>query len=105
VPPILDVQFAPSLRVTSPGAILGALYAFDEDGLMQIQFSLVAADTLVLTDSLIPLNGPYELDRAIHVRVPFGIDVGTQLRYTAQVWDFLDFRTADTVVFTVQPPL
>jgi hypothetical protein len=99
------VQFAPSLRVTSPGAILGALYAYDEDGLERVAFSLVAADTLVLTDSVIPLDGPIELDRAIQLAVPSGIAVGTPLRYAVRVRDFLDFSTADTVVFTVQPPL
>ena len=102
-PPIVDLSVAPSFQLTSPGDILGSVYAFDEDGLDNLTLSVrSAADTSLNADSLILLSGDPETTRQVHWTVPAGLPVGSRVDVVARVVDFLGFASSDSLHLTVQ---
>jgi len=104
VAPVLDLEFGTSRDVSSPGRIEGLLYTFDADGIQQIVQQLRAGDSLLL-DSTILLGSDQEVIRNVTLAVPRGLPIGTRVRFRAVVTDWVNFVTADSVVFTVKDTL
>ena len=104
VAPLVTLGFGSSRQVTSPGRIEGVLYTFDADGIQQIVQQLRTADS-VLNDSTFLLGADQEVIRNITLTVPRGLPIGTRILVRAEVTDWVDFVTADSVVFTVQDTL
>ena len=90
--------------MSSPGVIEGVLYTFDADGIQQIVQQLRRGDSL-LVDSTILLGTDQEIIRNITLTVPRGLPIGAQVQVSAVVTDWVNFVTADSVVFTVQDTL
>lgn len=101
--PILQVDFAASFRLTSPGVIVASLYAFDVDGLRNLDLSVRSTDTaLVAADSALLLTGEIEVIRSLNWVIPAGLTTGSSVALIARVVDFEGFASADTVLLTVQ---
>jgi len=104
VAPVVDLEFGTSRDVSSPGTIEGLLYTFDADGVQKIVQQLRTADSLLI-DSTFLLGTDQEVLRNITLTIPRGLPVGTQVRLRAVVTDWVNFVTADSVVFTVRDTL
>ena len=104
VAPLVSLEFGTSRQVTSPGQIDGLLYAYDADGIQKVVQRLRTADS-VLSDSTFLFGADQEITRSITFAIPRGLSVGTQVRVLATVTDWVNFVTADSVVFTVQDTL
>lgn len=102
VAPQVQLLFGPSFKLTSPGAIIGSLYMFDEDGLLELELSVASSDSLLRGDSTILLTGDQELTRPINWQAPAGVATGTKLTLIARVTDFAGFIATDSVKLTVQ---
>ncbi len=102
VPPIVQLAFSPTHKVTSPGSVLGSLYAYDSDGLKDLAMRLRAPDGTVLRDSTVFLNAEVEQTRPVNLAVPAGVPVGTRLTLLVTVADYAGFATSDSAVFTTQ---
>jgi hypothetical protein len=104
VAPMVSLLFGSSIRVTSPGLIEGVLYAYDADGIQKVVETLRTPDS-ILTDSTFLLGADQEITQSIALRVPRGLAIGAELRVLARVTDWVNFVTADSVVFSVQDTL
>ena len=102
VAPVVQLAFAASFKLTSPGLIVGSLYLYDVDGLRDLELSLVSSDTLLTGDSVIFLDGSEELTRPINWKAPAGVATGTGVTLVARVADFAGFVAVDSVRLTVQ---
>jgi hypothetical protein len=105
VPPVVDIQFGASFRLTSPGQILGALHLVDSDGLSSVDISVLSDDSTFAADSLVGLTGEDDISRPINWTVPAGLATGSFVTVIASARDFANFTTADTVKLLVQDPL
>ena len=101
-PPILQVTVSPTLVLTSPGSLLGSLYAYDSDGLDALEMSVAVFGGQFAGDSTILLEGTTEQTRSIHWELPAGIATGAPVTLISTVTDFSGFSTTDTLVVTVQ---
>jgi hypothetical protein len=101
-PPIVQLAVAPSFVLKSPGTIIASLYAFDGDGLDNVQLALRIPGSTFKDDSLIPLPGDPEITRPIHWDVPGGLPIGSHVNVIARVVDFVGFASTDTLHLTVQ---
>ena len=102
VPPLVEVQFGPTFRLTSPGQILGAVRLFDDDGLSTLVLSVFSDDSSFAADSTIFLPGDFDFTRPINWTVPTGLATGTFVTVVASAEDFAGFITTDTVKLAVQ---
>ena len=102
VAPIVQLSFAPSFRLKSPGSVAASLYLFDEDGLKSLDLSVRSADSSLVGDSTIFFSGDLELTRTVNWQVPARIPIGTAVTLSARVQDFKGFVTADTAHLSVQ---
>ncbi len=102
VPPDLDVQFAPTFTLTSPGSLDASIYMFDDDGIATLHVKAQSDDSLFALDSLIGLVGEQEAIRPIAWTVPPGIaaNMGVWVRVTVR--DFAGFETKDSVRLHIQ---
>ena len=102
VAPAVQVNFAPSFRLKSPGSITASLHLFDEDGLKSLQLSVASSDSALTGDSTVFFTGESELFRPVNWTVPSGIPIGTSVTLIARVLDFKGFVAADTTHLSVQ---
>lgn len=102
VAPTVEVTFAPTFRLKSPGAITASLHLLDPDGLKSLELSVTSPDSTLSGDSLIGFAGDQELFRPVDWTVPPGIPIGTTVTLIAKVADFKGFFTADTTHLSVQ---
>lgn len=102
MPPIAELQFAPTFALTSPGRILGSIHMLDDDGLDSVKVSVRSADSVLVGDSVFFLPFSAEVTLPINWIVPAGIATGTTVTIIAGVTDFAGFFTADTVQLAVQ---
>ena len=102
VAPTVQLSFAPSFKLKSPGSVAASLYLFDLDGLKGLDISVASADAALVGDSAIVLNGELTLLRPVSWQVPAGIPIGTAVTLIARVQDFKGFVTADTAHLSVQ---
>lgn len=96
------LQFAPSLVVKSPGRIQGSLYVYDPQGIDRMFVSLRSSDSTLRGDSTLFPSDSYEVTRSLDWTVPSGLKIGTRIRLSARVTDFVGFAAADSAFFTVQ---
>lgn len=101
-PPIVRVSFAPAFQLTTPGTLLGSLYAFDEDGLNELTISVRSLGGVLMGDSTVSLFGEVEVTRQIQWHVPPNIVPGSLVTLAVTVTDFAGFQTSDTLRLTVQ---
>ena len=101
-PPTVDVSFAPSTVVHSPGDLQGVLYAYDADGLAGVRLMLLSSDSTLRLDSAVDLPGPFEVNYSMHFQIPAGLSVGTVLKVIGRAENLVGFVAADTAVFLVQ---
>lgn len=101
-PPTVDVSFAPSTVVHSPGDLQGALYAYDADGLAGVRLMLLSSDSTLKLDSAVQLPGLLEVNHSMHFQIPPGLSVGTELKVIGRAENFVGFVAADTAVFLVR---
>lgn len=101
-PPQMLLQFAPSLVVKSPGRIQGSLYAYDPQGIDRMFVSVRSSDSTLKGDSTLFPSAPFEVTRSLNWTVPGGLPIGTRIRVSARVTDFVGFAAADSAFFTVQ---
>ncbi len=102
VAPTVQLSFAPSFRLKSPGSVVASLYMFDEDGLKSLDLSVKSADSALVGDSIILFGGDLELLRPVSWTVPSGIPIGTAVTLIARAQDFRGFVTADSAHLSVQ---
>ena len=102
VPPVLDVQFAPDFKVTSPGTILGSIYMFDDDGMNTVRIRVKSDDLEINGDSLIAFAGEQEITRTLHWTVPPNLLSGGGVNVIISAEDLAGFVTRDSLRFIVQ---
>jgi hypothetical protein len=102
VAPTVQLSFAPSFRLKSPGSVAASLYLFDEDGIKSLELSVASADSTLAGDSIISFVGELELVRPVNWHVPAGIRIGTAVTLIARAQDFTGLVTADTAHLSVQ---
>lgn len=102
VPPVVQIQVAPSFKLVSPGQMVGSLYLFDSDGLQSLSMHVYSPDSAFAADSFLFLTGDNSLTRPFKWIVPPGLATGTTVTLAARVVDFNNFATSDSLVFTIQ---
>ena len=102
VAPIVQLSFAPSFRLESPGSIVASLYLYDEDGLDSLDVSVRSANSTLVGDSITLFGGDQELTLPVSWQVPSGIPIGTAVTLVARARDFKGFVAADTAHLSVQ---
>jgi hypothetical protein len=102
VAPTVQLSFAPSYKLKSPGSVAASLYLFDLDGLKSLDITVTSAESSLVGDSAIALNGELTLLRPVSWQVPAGIPIGTAVTLIARAQDFKGFVTADTAHLSVQ---
>ena len=101
-PPTVDVSFAPSTVVHSPGDLQGVLYAYDADGLAGVRLALLSSDSTLKLDSAVHLSDLLEVNYSMHFQIPSGLSVGTELKVIGRAQNLVGLLATDTAVFLVQ---
>jgi len=101
VPPDLTLQFA-STSATSPDTVAGSLYAFDSDGLLQLELEIRSSDAAFAVDSTFFIAGTSEINRGLFLAFPAGRPAGSTIRVLARVSDETGFTSSDSTIFTIQ---
>jgi len=101
VPPDLTLQFV-STSATSPDTVAGSLYAFDADGLLQLELEIRSSDAAFAVDSSFFIAGSNEINRGLFLAFPAGRPAGSTIRVLARVSDETGFTSADSTIFTIQ---
>jgi hypothetical protein len=102
VPPVVQIQVAPSFKLVSPGQMVGSLYLFDTEGLQSLAMHVYTPDSAFAADSFFFLPGDNSLTRPFNWTVPPGLATGTSVTLAAKVVDFNNFATSDSLVFTIR---
>jgi hypothetical protein len=100
-PPEVRVTLDANHTITSPGSILGSIYAYDEHGLDSMIVSIHSADERIAGDSTFFSSDPFETTRPLIWRVPAGMSVGTGIQVVVRVVSYIGFASADTVFAAV----
>jgi len=96
-PPTVEVTLDAAHAITSPGEIIGSIYAYDEHGLDSIIVSIHSADERLIGDSAFFSPDPFETTRPLIWQVPAGMSVGIGIQVVVRVVSYIGFAAADTV--------
>jgi hypothetical protein len=96
-PPTVQVTLDANHPITSPGEIIGSIYAYDEHGLDSIIVSIHSADERLIGDSTFFSSDPFETTRPLIWQVPAGMSAGTGIQVVVRVVSYIGFAAADTV--------
>jgi hypothetical protein len=96
-PPTVEVTLDSTHAITSPGEIIGSIYAYDERGLDSIIISIHSADERLIGDSTFFSSDPFETVRPLIWQVPAGMSVGIGIQVVVRVVSYIGFAAADTV--------
>jgi hypothetical protein len=102
VPPSIQIVFDTTQAIRSPGLFVATVNIVASGGIDFTRMTLTTGSTIVL-DSLEGYAGETDVVRPVQWLIPPGFNPGTTLRFRAFVRDFIDFETADTVVFQTVP--
>jgi hypothetical protein len=100
-PPEVRVTLDAAHAITSPGEVIGSIYAYDEHGLDSIVVSVRSADEQLIGDSAFFSPDPFETTRPLIWQVPAGISVGVGIQVVVRVVSYIGFASADTVFTAV----
>jgi hypothetical protein len=101
-PPAVDLSFAATLVVKSPGSIAGSLFVSDGDGINTIQAAIRSSDSTFVVNAPITPADLFQATQPIRYNVPPGMPIGTRIRLVVTVTDFVGFTSSDSAFFTVQ---
>jgi len=96
-PPTVEVTLDAAHTITSPGEIIGSIYAYDEHGLDSMIVSVHSADERLIGDSTFFSPDPFETTRPLIWLVPAGMPVGIGIQVVVRVVSYIGFAAADTV--------
>ncbi len=101
--PTVDRLVSSSLRITSPGSMPLAIYAYDPQGLDQVLVTIRSGHPTLDGDTTLVFTEQNEQTLNLVWPVPAGIAAGTGITLAAKVKNVIGFETSDTLRFTVQP--
>jgi len=102
VPPTVQITLSTSVPVTSPGHIVGSIYAYDASGLDSIVVSVHSADDHFIEDSVYYPQDPFEDTHPLHWHVPPGLPARVGIQVVARAVSYIGFVAADTALTIVQ---
>jgi hypothetical protein len=100
-PPTVEVTLDAAHAITSPGEIIGSIYAYDEHGLDSMTVSIHSADERLIGDSTFFSPDPFETTRPLIWQVPAGMAAHTGIQVVVRVVSYIGFAAADTVIAAV----
>lgn len=104
-PPTVEVTLDADHAITSPGEIIGSIYAYDEHGLDSMIVSIHSTDGQLVGDSTFFSSEPFETTTPLLWQVPAGMSEGTWIQVVVRVVSYIGFAAADTVLGTVSSTL